>query len=97
MLDLVSYCDIIFYMNSGARKTLEAIFANPTRKNIPWAEIESLFLTLGATVSEGSGSRVKFIIGNHSASFHRPHNPSTARIYQVKQACKFLTDIGIKP
>lgn len=84
-------------MNSRARKTLEAIFANPVNKTIPWQDVEALFIALGATVSEGSGSRVKYEIANQSASFHRPHNPATARIYQIKQARKFLTDIGILP
>ena len=84
-------------MKSGARKTLEAFFANPINKTIPWQDMEVLFMALGATVIEGSGSRVKFEIDNHSASFHRPHNPAIARIYQVKQARKFLTDIGVKP
>ena len=84
-------------MNSGAGKTLEAIFANPINKTIPWQDVEALFMALGATVLEGSGSRVKFEIANCSASFHRPHNPAITRIYQVRQARKFLTDIGVMP
>lgn len=84
-------------MNAGARKILEAIFSDPVKNAIPWRDVESLFISLGARVSEGSGSRVKFEIADHSASFHRPHSPSTARVYQIKQARKFLTDIGFKP
>lgn len=82
-------------MNSGARKTLEAIFANPTRKNIPWAEIESLLISVGASRTEGRGSRVKFELNGVTVLFHRPHNPKTARPYQVEAARNFLTNCGV--
>lgn len=82
-------------MNSKAKKTLLAIFASPTCKNLAWADIESLFVALGATVYEGNGSRVKFEIKGKTAAFHRPHNPTTARAYQVDLAREFLTKIGV--
>jgi hypothetical protein len=37
-------------------KTLVAIFAEPVRVNIRWAEIEALFTYLGATI-ESRGDR----------------------------------------
>jgi hypothetical protein len=34
-------------MNSKQRKTLEAIFADPVRPGIKWADIEALFAACG--------------------------------------------------
>lgn len=84
-------------MNSKAKKTLRAIFADPISKTLPWADIESLFAALGATVMEGNGSRVKFDCNGKTVAFHRPHNPKTARAYQVELAREFLLKIGVKP
>ena len=84
-------------MNSRNRKTLQAIFADPTSKTLPWADIEALFVALGATVVEGRGSRVKFDMAGKTAAFHRPHNPKTARAYQVELARDFLVKVGVKP
>jgi hypothetical protein len=47
-------------MNSVQRRTLEAIFANPTPSNLAWRQIEGLFVALGARTIEGRGSRVRF-------------------------------------
>ena len=52
---------------------------------------------MGAEVTEGSGSRVKFDLNGQTVSFHRPHNPKTARVYQVTIAREFLEDNGVKP
>jgi hypothetical protein len=38
-------------MNAKARRTLGAVFGKPTRADIPWADIEALFVGLGAEVS----------------------------------------------
>lgn len=84
-------------MNRKSGKILQAIFAEPTSKPLPWTDIEALFVALGAKVTEGSGSRVKFDINGKTAAFHRPHNPKTARAYQVELAREFLENIGVKP
>lgn len=84
-------------MNNKARKTLQALFADPPSKTLPWTDIEALFVALGARVTEGSGSRVKFDLQGKTAAFHRPHNPKTARAYQVELAREFLESIGVKP
>ncbi|MDL2316455.1 type II toxin-antitoxin system HicA family toxin [Desulfovibrio sp. OttesenSCG-928-A18] len=60
-------------MNSKQRKTLAAIFSSPTRKNMVWADIESLLLAIGCEVVEGDGSRVAFLRDGQKADFHRPH------------------------
>jgi hypothetical protein len=46
-------------MNSKHRKTLEAIFEDPVRSNVPWADIETLFEAAGAAISPGRGSRLR--------------------------------------
>jgi len=83
-------------VNSKQRKTLESIFSSPTPSNIEWKKIESLFLALGATVIEGSGSRVSFILNNEKGDFHRPHPGKEAKRYQVKNAQNFLAKAGVQ-
>ena len=60
-------------MGGKHRRTLDAIFANPVRSNISWADIESMLVALGAEVSEGQGSRVRIALKGVRAVFHRPH------------------------
>jgi HicA toxin of bacterial toxin-antitoxin, len=84
-------------MNSRHRKTLEFVFAEPTKTNIPWADIEALLIAAGCTLQEGSGSRVKFDHGNETFSFHRPHPRKEALRYQVKDARILLERIGVRP
>ncbi|MCL1889118.1 MAG: HicA protein [Desulfovibrionaceae bacterium] len=83
-------------MNNKHRKTLQAVFGSPVPKELPWADLESLLVAVGAMVTEGDGSRVKFDIKGVTAAFHRPHRPKTARAYQVALAREFLESIGVK-
>ena len=46
-------------MNKKQRQTLNRILEKPERSDIPWPNIESLFIALGAEISEGRGSRVR--------------------------------------
>ena len=82
-------------MNNKQRKTLNAIFSSPTPANLKWKDIEALFIALGATVIEGSGSRVSFILNDEKGDFHRPHPRKEAKRYQVKNAQRFLNQAGI--
>ena len=84
-------------MNSRHRKTLDAVFAEPTKTNIVWADIEALLIAVGCDVIEGSGSRVRFNFHGHIEFFHRPHPRKEAVRYQVKQAKEFLTELGVRP
>lgn len=84
-------------MNSRQRKTLEAIFARPVPVDLAWTELESLFLAVGAKKTEGSGSRVRFELGQTDIFLHRPHNPNTLRPYQVRLAREFFEKAGIRP
>lgn len=84
-------------MNRKNSKTLAAIFAKPAPHALEWAHIEALLVSVGCTVVEGNGSRVKFIHGTTVASFHRPHPAKEAKIYQINDAKAFLSLIGITP
>jgi hypothetical protein len=78
-------------------KTLKAVFSNPVRTNIAWRDIEALFCALGATISEGSGSRVHVELGEESASFHRPHPQRETNRGAVRAVREFLNNAGITP
>jgi len=62
-----------------------------------WKEIESLLISVGAEVIEGNGSRVRFHKNGIIASFHRPHPKKEAKPYQVRDARKFLKQLGVEP
>jgi hypothetical protein len=87
-------------MNGKQVKTLASILVEPIPALIEWAAIESLLLAVGCKVIQGSGSRVKFEYFEYNgfiAFFHRPHRRKEATPYQVRDARKFLEQIGIKP
>ena len=76
---------------------METIFATPIRANILWKDVESLFLALGAEVSEGSGSRVRVALNEVRAVFHRPHPRKETNKGAVKSVRRFLQEAGITP
>ncbi|MES2106668.1 MAG: type II toxin-antitoxin system HicA family toxin [Pseudomonadota bacterium] len=84
-------------MNSAHKKTLLAIFSNPVPATMEWRRIESLLVALGAQTVEGNGSRVRFLLNDQVATFHRPHPAKEAKPYQVRDARAFLQLAGIKP
>lgn len=84
-------------MDRKHRKTLEAIFEKPERANIAWRDIETLFIALGAEISEGSGSRVRVALKDVRAVFHRPHPRKETNKGAVKSVRRFLEAAGVKP
>lgn len=84
-------------MNAKHRKTLIAIYKEPTPKQLAWKDIEALLTAVGAEIIEGRGSRVRFHKKGEIATFHRPHPKKEAKPYQVKDARDFLIRIGVKP
>ena len=84
-------------MDSTHRKTLAAIFSSPVPATMEWCRIEGLFVTLGAEVIEGNGSRVGFILHGERADFHRPHPGKEAKPYQLRAAREFLERTGVRP
>jgi hypothetical protein len=84
-------------MNSKHRRTLAAVFADPVPASIRWADIEALLAAAGCEVTEGAGSRVRFVRGEETFSAHRPHPRPEAKRYQVRQVREFLQRIGVTP
>ena len=84
-------------MNNHQRSTLKLIFSKPPPKSLEWSRIESLFVSAGATVIEGNGSRVRFDLNEVIATFHRPHPDKHAKPYQVRDARLFLEQAGVTP
>lgn len=82
-------------MQKKHRKTLEALFAQPVRANIPWKNIEGLFIALGAEISEGRGSRVRVALNDVRAVFHRPHPQKETDKGAVNSVRRFLEEAGI--
>ncbi len=60
-------------MNKKQQRTFQRIFEKPERADIKWNDVESLFVALGAEISEGRGSRVRVAFKGVRAVFHRPH------------------------
>ena len=83
-------------MNKKHQRTLDSIFKNPPPSNINWSDIESLLITLGAEISEGSGSRVRIKLNNVRAVFHRPHPQKETDKGSVKSMKRFLENAGVK-
>ena len=84
-------------MNSAHKKTLAAVFARQTPRNLEWSRIEALLAGCGCGIFEGRGSRVTFFKGPHSLDAHRPHPGKEAKPYQVRDARAFLEKLGITP
>jgi len=63
---------------AGHDHTKAAIVADPVSGGIKWRDIESLLKSLGAKITEGRGSRIRFFLNGRKATFHRPHpSPNT--------------------
>ncbi|MBI4799731.1 MAG: type II toxin-antitoxin system HicA family toxin [Desulfarculus sp.] len=84
-------------LNSRQRKTLLAVFERPARADIRWNDIEALFLALGGLVQEGAGSRVRVMLGDARAIFHRPHPRPTANKGTVEDVRRLLENAGVRP
>jgi hypothetical protein len=79
------------------RKTLAAVFEDPVRSNVAWADVEKLFRALGAEMSEGRGSRVRVYLNGVRAVFHRPHPQKETDKGTLRSVRRFLAEAGIEP
>lgn len=84
-------------MNNKQRKTLEAIFSNPVPPGIQWTDIENMLVACGAEISEGRGSRVRIVLNDVRAVFHRPHPKKETDRGAVVSMRRFLTEAGVTP
>jgi hypothetical protein len=78
-------------------RTLKAIFAEPVRANVKWADIEALLEACGAELSEGRGSRVRIALDDVRAVFHRPHPRKETDKGALRSMRRFLSEAGITP
>lgn len=84
-------------MKRKHQKTLERIFARPVSANIKWADIEALFIELGADVSEREGSRVGVRLFGERRVFHRPHPSPNTDKGAAASIRKWLKENGVEP
>jgi hypothetical protein len=84
-------------MNTKQRRTLAAIFRQPVPATLPWDDLIALFRALGATVSEGRGSRVRVELNEHESTFLAPHPQRVANQGRLRAAREFLEKAGVKP
>lgn len=84
-------------MNAKQRKTLTAIFSRPTSASILFSDIEALIKTLGGSVSEREGSRVRIELNGEQWRCHRPHPGKEAKRYQVEEVRELLERVGVLP
>ena len=78
-------------------KTLEQIYKRPTSANIQWNDIEALFKSLGAKVTERAGSRIAIVLFGEVRVFHRPHPSPNTDKGAVASIRKWLEIYEVKP
>ena len=84
-------------MNQKHRRTLEAVFEDPVRSNIPWRDVEGMLMAAGAELSEGAGSRIRVALNEVRAVFHRPHPQKETDKGAVRSVRRFLSEAGVTP
>jgi hypothetical protein len=83
-------------VNKKQRKIYDALFAEPIRRNILWDDVISLIKTIGGTITQGDGSRVRFDLNQISLNIHSPHPQKELKRYQIKAIREFLIKAGIE-
>ncbi|MCE2982753.1 MAG: type II toxin-antitoxin system HicA family toxin [Parachlamydia sp.] len=84
-------------MNKKHQRTLQAIFAKPVQASVNWRDIESLLKALGADIQEVRGSRVRILLKEQEAVFHRPHPQKETDKGALVSVRRFLENAGVKP
>ena len=84
-------------MRRKHEETLAAIFHDPVGGSIKWRDIEALLIALGAEMSKGSGSRVRFVLRDRSLISHRPRPSPDTDKGAVKAVRRYLKEVGFKP
>lgn len=84
-------------LSSKHARTLAAIFENPVRADIRWADIDTLLRALGAEIEQGSGSRVRITLNDRRMTFHEPHPQPTIVKDAVRSVRRFLLEAGVSP
>lgn len=84
-------------MKKKQATTLRRLFARPVSGSIHWADIESLFMALGARIEEREGSRVKVVLFGEVRIFHRPHPSPDTDKGAVASIRRWLENNGVTP
>jgi hypothetical protein len=84
-------------MRGRHRSTLQAIFADPVRANVLWADVEALLVAAGASISQGRGSRVRISLNGVDAVFHRSHPAKETDRGALRSLRRFLGEAGVMP
>lgn len=84
-------------MKRKHQKTVELIFARPISGNLNWTDIESLFIELGAQLSEREGSRIGVRLFGEVRLFHRPHPSPNTDKGAIASIRKWLKENGVEP
>lgn len=84
-------------MKRKHQRTLELIFARPVSANVRWADIEALFVELGAEISQREDSRVEVFLFGLPRVFHRPHPSPDTDKGAVAAIRKWFEENGVKP
>ena len=84
-------------MKRKHQKTLEKIYSRPVSANIHWSDIESLFIALGAEITEREGSRVAVVLFEGVQVFHRPHPSPSTNKGAVASVRKWLEENEVTP
>lgn len=82
-------------MKTKHHNILQAIFTQPTRKNILWTDVEKLIKVLGGDIVNKAGSVVTFRLNGNIITFHRPHPQKEAKIYMIQKLRKYLIKCDI--
>ena len=82
-------------MNKKQRKTYDAIFSEPIRRNIVWNDVVALIKAIGGTATQGDGLRVRFDLNDISLNIHSPHPQKELKKYQIKAIREFLINAGV--
>ncbi|WP_338463547.1 type II toxin-antitoxin system HicA family toxin [Franconibacter daqui] len=85
------------YLRKKHHHTLCQVFASPVSTAIKWQDIEMLIIALGGEVSMGRGSRVRFLLNDSVAHFHRPHPDPTTDKGAVLGLRHWLQEQGVMP
>lgn len=84
-------------LSSKNRRTLQSVFDVSVRSDVPWVDIERLLAALGAEITQGNGSRVRVVLGDTRAVFHRPHPQRETDKGALTSVRRLLREAGFEP
>ena len=75
---------------------MQHIFEKPTRCDVKWSDVESLFKALDGEVRDGRGARIRVTVGERDLNLHKPHKKDMKKS-AVDLVRDFLVLLGVKP